>query len=327
VTATTAAPTPAAPLSPAARLRALRAGGAAVGPEVLRHIAVAETLAGLGRDVLTAGDRDVQAVEDAAAALPATASDDDRRAWALRRGAQLAVNHGRQSLAFTAATAASLAAAEFQWIVTGEPGDDLDREVAFLVNRGLQVDCVLPGKRYRFAGPLEVCDALVTSDDKREGARVLIEYEVPPVDRTEVSSCVAPARPYRRTITVHGSQMSALGAVVRAIDRGLIVSPVGNLRFAVTGRTADLMAWAAAAVHDKPLAETMALHRVTPEMVAEEDGIVSAGPLAVAVTAMPDPGPLTVHVASLPERRTRQEVVRDSQGEVVSTTTVEKDAP
>ena len=210
------------------------------------------------------------------------------------------MTHGRQSLAFTAATAAAITAAHTRWVIYGEPGDDLDREVAFLVNRGLQVECVQPGKRYRLAGPLDACDALVTPEDRRQGARVLIEYEVPPVDRTEVSSTVVPARPYRRTMVVHGAQASALSSVVRAIDRGLTVAPVGNLRFAVTGRTADLMAWAAAAVHDMPLAETMALHRVTRELVAEEDGIVTADPLTVNVASMPDPGPLTVHMASLP---------------------------
>jgi hypothetical protein len=322
-----AAPAPAAPpQSHVAHLRALRAGGAA-GPEVLRHLAVAETMASLGRHTRAAGERTVQAIEVEAAALPATATNHDRRDWALRRVAQMTVNHGRQSLAFTAATAAALTASEFRWIVSGESGEHLDYEVALLVNRGLQVECVQPGKRYRFAGPLDVGDSLVTPEDKREGARVLIEYEVPPVAHTDLSSTLAPARPYRRTLVVHGAQASALSSVVRAIDRGLTVAPVGNLRLAVTGRTADLMAWLAAAVHDKPLAEVMALHRVTAEVIADEDGTANTGPLTVNVASMPDPGPITVHVASLPERRTRQEVIRGSQGEVVSTTTVEKDAP
>jgi hypothetical protein len=321
------APAPAAPpQSHVAHLRALRSGGAA-GPEVLRHLAVAETMASLGRHTRAAGERNVQAIEADAAALPATVTDDERRDWVLRRAAQLTVDSSRQSLAFMAATAAALTAVQRQWVISGEPSEHLDYEVALLVNRGLQVECVQPGKRYRFAGPLEVCDALVTPEDKREGAQMLIEYEVPPVAHTDISSTVAPVRPYRRTITVHGAQASALSSVVRAIDRGLAVAPAGNLRFAVTGRTADLMAWLAAAVHDKPLAEVMALHRITPEMVAEEDGIVSTGPLTVNVATMPEPGPLTVHVASLPERRTRQEVTRDSQGEVVSVTSIEGDAP
>ena len=174
--------------------------------------------------------------------------------------------------------------------------------VALLAGAGCVVECIAPTTAYRITGPDALLGALAASLAGFEG--FALRTEEAPTDRIDVRSIVAPARPYRRTSTVHGP---AFAIVRSAVDAGLTVVAAGKLRWFVTGPGAAQAVW---------LAEAQGLTAV--------DVLRQWGVTAEALAAEDAPAPV-VHV-SLPARRVETVAMdRDAEGLLTRVVQVEKD--
>lgn len=199
-------------------------------------------------------------------------------------------------------SAVTLPAVARRYVLTGPAGPQVDQLVAQLIGAGAAVETIAPGTRYRLDGPEGLLDALAGELAPFEGYGVVLE--LPPVDVIRIGSTLAPAQPYRRSVTVHGTG-TAHSYVARALDNGLAVATVGINRWSITGRTAALVAWLAA-VWNKTPDEVLAIEHWTPESVAAEDA-----PLPVSV----DLPPIQVDV-NLPVRQTTSSITRDGAGDI-----------
>jgi hypothetical protein len=192
-----------------------------------------------------------------------------------------------------------------RYLLKGPADHRTDTLVATLVNAGAGIEVVTPGTAYRVSSGRANLAPLIESLAKCEGYS--LDVEPAPTDVTILGSTVAPARAYRRTFTVHGANAATFSAVARAVDRRLVVTPVGVNRWAVTASTSDLIQWAAV-VHGKAASEVMKLHGITPAMVKAEDEPVHP-----------------ISVVSLPARQTVTEVSRDHVGDIRETIQRESD--
>jgi hypothetical protein len=173
-----------------------------------------------------------------------------------------------------------------------------------LIDAGFTVECIAPGTAYRVEGG----DATAFAENLEAPLTLALEY--PPTTVIDLRSTLAPALAFRRTIYVHGGG-EAFRYVARAVDARLVVTTVGICRWAVTGRTADLMSWQAEHVHCVPVEEVLKLWAMTPEMVLAED-----------VDQTPTP---IVHI-TLPDRKTTSEITRDYRGDITHVVQLETDA-
>jgi len=202
-------------------------------------------------------------------------------------------------------TSISSKSAAVRYLLKGPADSRTDALVATLVNAGAGVEVVTLGTAYRVNPRCVNLAPLIESLSKYEGYS--LDVEPAPTDVTVLGSTVEPARAYRRTFTVHGANATAFSAVARAVDRHLVVTPIGVNRWAVTGRTAELIQWAAV-VNGKPASEVLRLHGITPAMVKAEDEPVHP-----------------ISVVSLPARQTVTEVTRDQTGDIRETIQRETD--
>jgi hypothetical protein len=199
--------------------------------------------------------------------------------------------------------------ARARWRLDGPAGAQTDSVVAALIDAGLTVECIAPATAYRVTGDVEPFREQV------EGLAV----ELPPTGSIDLHGTVTPLRAYRRTVYVHGSG-EAFRYVARAVDARLIVTAAGCCRWAVTGRTADLMVWLSEHVHRLPVEEVLALWSMTAELAGAED--VDLPPTPVMQITVPAP---VVHI-TLPDRRTTSEITRDTRGDIVGIVQLEQDA-
>ncbi|MBX3601026.1 MAG: hypothetical protein KF863_10400 [Rubrivivax sp.] len=199
-------------------------------------------------------------------------------------------------------TTVRMPAAAVRWALTGPAGPTMDTLIAALIGAGADVESIAAGTAYRVDGREPVLSTLADELEKLEGFALAIEQA--PADTVRVSSALAPAE-FRRSVVVHGIG-AAFGMVARAVDRGLQVRTIGVNRWRVAGRTADLLAWLVDVVHQKPLADVLALHGWTAEAVAAEDQ------------------PPTVRV-DLPQRRVETQFIeRDAEGNLVKVVQTER---
>lgn len=197
--------------------------------------------------------------------------------------------------------AIDLPAAVYRWKLSGPSGPELDAMAAGLINAGLGVECIEPRASYRVAGDAVELSAIAEQVASVDGFALGVELPTPgPVN---LRARVQPARPFRRTVYVHGQGEAAFGYVARAVDARLSVAADGVSCWAVTGRTADLLAWLSEHVHKATLDDVLALWRLTREQVAAEDA--DLGSLPPIRIVMPDRVIKT------------QKIVRDNDGEIV----------
>jgi hypothetical protein len=201
----------------------------------------------------------------------------------------------------------TLPAASVRWRIDGAPGVPLDMLVAGLIGSGVEVESITPGAAYRLNGPEKLMRCLSEDLEKVDGLSAYLELR--PTGTVNVSSRLAPAYPYRRTVTVHGAQDGAQ-MVMRAVDQGLTVREAGAHRWTVAGPTAALMAWHAS-VTLQPLDEVLQAYGLTAAQVAAED------------QGVPMP---TINVV-LPTRATVSEIERNSQGSITRLTQTERTVP
>jgi hypothetical protein len=203
--------------------------------------------------------------------------------------------------------ALGLPAAAPRWRLDGPAGPVIDALVGALINAGIPVQAITPGIAYRLDVPMtrtwSVVEDFAAKLQAADPAFSLV-LERPPTDEVRVSQTVAPAYPYRRSVTVHG-EGSAYSHVARAVDLGLDVVPVGDRRWQVSGRSSALVDWLALS-WGKPTSEVLVALSLTAEEVDAED----KPPASISV--------------DLPTRRTETEVMaRDGQGQITKVVHVE----
>lgn len=190
--------------------------------------------------------------------------------------------------------------AAVRWVLTGEDVATVDVVAASLIGAGVAVEPIKPGSSYRLAGPYELLDVLA-AELAPTGMR--LEIERPPAEPSvTMATTVAPVAA-RRSVTVHG--LAGAGYVMRAVDRGLHVSPAGASRWAVSGRTGALVAWLAA-VWQRTEADAGQRIGIAAETVARED---AAAPAVVV---------------ELPTRQTVTEITRDHEGDIRAVVQLER---
>lgn len=187
------------------------------------------------------------------------------------------------------------------WELKALPGPELDVFLSFVSLGGIQIEPISPSQsRYRLTGDKSILEGFAAYVEKtHEGWSLAIEQ--PPGLATEYSAKVAPSSPYRRTIYLHG-MVEGARHLRMAIDASLQVTPVGIFRWAVTGRTAALMAWMAEAFGESVDA-MLARWSLTPANVAAEDAAASVT-VPVRIT-LPD------------TRTTTTAIVRNAAGDIV----------
>lgn len=186
------------------------------------------------------------------------------------------------------------------WELTATPGAALDSFLATAAMAGILVEPISPNARYRLIGDYRLLEGLAAQLAEHIEAWSLA-IEQAPTDTIRFTSKLAPASPYRRTVFVHGVG-DAFRQLRLAIDACLEVSTVGLCRWAITGKTAALVAWCAQA-WGRSIPEMLTLWQLTPADVEAEDA-----PLGVTV-------PVTI---TLPDTRTTTTaIVRNPAGDIV----------
>ncbi len=203
----------------------------------------------------------------------------------------------------------SLPAAAVRWRLDVPAGPHADLLLAGLVGAGVTVECIEPGRAYRLNGDRNLLEALAAELAPIEGAT--LAHESAPVDVVSLHTSVAPPHSPRRTVTIHGQGVHAAGWAVRAVERRLTVQTAGIHRWAVTGRTADLVAWLSA-VWVKTAEDVLQALGITPETVAAED----TPTLTVNV-------PAPVVSVNLPDRRITSDITRDAEGSITKFVQIE----
>ena len=174
-----------------------------------------------------------------------------------------------------------------------------DLLTAACVDAGHTVEGIAPGVAYRVIGDYGRLQALAEQVNALDGYSLGVEQ--PPPDAVHLVGTLAPPRPFRRTIVVHG-RGAAYSYVARAIDMRLPVVAVGPCRWSVTGRTADLLAWLSEHVHGTTVDEALKLHGLTIESARAEDHDLPIVP---------------VIKVQLPARVRTTKIKRDDDGSIV----------
>ena len=182
-----------------------------------------------------------------------------------------------------------------------------DLLVAACVDAGHTVEGIAPGVAYRIIGDFERLQTLADQVNALEGFTLGVEQ--PPADAVHLVGTLAPQRPFRRTVTVHG-RGTAYSLVARAIDMRLPVVAVGPCRWSVTGRTADLLAFLSEHVHHVSVDEVLKLWNLTVDSARAED---------VDLPAIP------VIKVQLPARVRTTKIKRDDDGSIVDVLQHEED--
>lgn len=195
------------------------------------------------------------------------------------------------------------------WRLDG-PAGHLDTFVAALIDCGFTVEVITVGTAYRVTGDATRLQAI--ADQLGEaGGEIKLGIEIAPTDVVNLRGTLAPARPFRRSVIIHGSG-PAFGYVARAIDSGtLTVASVGQCRFEVRGRTADLLVWLSEHVHHRTIDEVLSKWNMTVESARAED--VDLPPVPTINIVMPSRKKETTHIK------------RNDDGEIISVEQIETD--
>lgn len=205
------------------------------------------------------------------------------------------------------------------WELKASPGPHVGGMLATASVAGVQIEPISSAEsRYRFTGDDNIIKGLASTIEKNadgyfDGWSLAAELP-PPGGVTHYSARVAPASPYRRTIYLHGVG-EAFRHLKLAIDSHLQISSVGMFRWAVTGRTAALMAWMAEAFGES-VDVMLKRWNLTPADVAAEDAPTG---FTAAVSV-----PVTVRLPEL--RSTTTAIRRNAAGEIVEVNQTTKDA-
>lgn len=201
--------------------------------------------------------------------------------------------------------------ARVRHVLRGPVGDATDAAVCALLNSGLTVERVKPGTTYRVDGNADlIAIAAGTLDDsENRGAGVSLIRERPTADPVTLLPLIAPTSALRRTTIVDGAGCAPY--VARALDRGLTVAAVGDMRFAVTGPSRVQLEWIAADVFRCSWAEALERMNTTEAALATEE--------------LPMVPPVLV---TLPPRVSKTTVTYDEEtGQIATSETVETDLP
>lgn len=199
-----------------------------------------------------------------------------------------------------------LPGAELRWRLDVQAGPHADILVAALIGADVSVECIAAGTAYRLKGRTALLEELAAKLAPIEGAT--LAHEPAPADSISLSSAVAPAHTYRRSVVIHGRGVYASGWVVRAVERRLAVQTVGVNRWAVSGRTSELVDWLAQ-VWVKTAEEVLQELGITAEQAAAEDAPTLPAPV--------------VNV-NLPDRRIESEITRDHTGGITKIVQTER---
>ena len=197
-----------------------------------------------------------------------------------------------------------------RWRLDGPPGPCVDMLVAATIDAGLQVEVIAAGTAYRIDGPADRMAAIAGQLADLEGGTITLAPEPVPQGVVNLSGYVAPARPFRRTVFVHGGG-EAFTYVARAIDSRLVVTAAGICRWAVTGRTADLLVYLSTYVQKAPIDDVLKAWGMTVESARAED---------IDLPAVP-----TINIVMPSRRTTTESIKRNDDGAIVEVVQVETD--
>lgn len=207
-----------------------------------------------------------------------------------------------------AALADVLPPARVRHVLRGPVGEATDAAVCALLNAGLVVERVRNATTYRVDGSAELIAAAARTLDSSEnrGAGVSLIRERPTDDPVTLLPLVAHTSALRRTTIVDGADCAS--HVARALDWGLSVGTVGDMRFAVTGPSRLQLEWIAADVLRCSWAEALERMSTTEAALAAEE--------------LPINPPVLV---TLPPRMSKTTVTYDDDGQIATSQTIEQD--
>lgn len=183
------------------------------------------------------------------------------------------------------------------WELKGPPGPMLDMLLAAASQAGWEIEPIACGVgQYRLVGNYYELQAFAKSIEEQVSTVYVgfsLAIELPPDGVVRHTSKPAPASPSGRTMYLHGTG-DAFRQLRLAIDANLQVTAVGVSRWAITGRTSALMAWAADA-WCKSVDEMLTLFNLTPADVEPEDA--AAGKTAHITVTLPETRTTTTNIS------------------------------
>jgi hypothetical protein len=197
-----------------------------------------------------------------------------------------------------------------RWRLDGPANGYTDMLVAALIDAGMTAEVITPRTAFRLDGPAGRLVAIAGQLADLEGGAIKLAPEPVPQPAINLSGYVAPARAFRRTVFVHGGG-EAFTYVARAIDSRLVVTSAGSCRWAVTGRTADLLVWLSEHVHNVPIDEVLKLWNLTVDAARAEDADLPPVP--------------TINIVMPGRKTTTEKIVRNDDGAIVRVEQVTKD--